>query len=45
MGMLACSGSGSSGTINCHERRIDYEAGLCKRCLELLSSGFWKFTA
>ena len=31
-------------TINCHERRIDYEAGLCKRCLELLSSGLWKFT-
>lgn len=31
-------------TINCHERRIDYEAGLCKRCLELLSKGIWKFT-
>ena len=31
-------------TINCHERRIMYEAGLCKRCLMLLSRGIWKFT-
>lgn len=31
-------------TINCHERRIDYEAGLCKRCMELLDKGIWKFT-
>ena len=31
-------------TINCHERRIEYEAQLCKRCMELLSSGLWKFT-
>lgn len=31
-------------TINCHERRVMYEAGLCKRCLELLDSGLWKFT-
>ena len=31
-------------TINCHERRIDYEAGLCGRCLNLLSRGLWKFT-
>lgn len=31
-------------TINCHERRIDYESGLCGRCLKLLSSGLWKFT-
>ena len=31
-------------TVNCHERRISYEAGLCKRCLELLSCGIWKFT-
>ncbi len=30
--------------INCHERRIDYEAGLCRRCLELLGSGRWNFT-
>ena len=30
--------------INCHERRIDYEAGLCKRALELLSKGVWNFT-
>ena len=22
--------------INCHERRIDYEAGLCRRSMELL---------
>ncbi len=31
-------------TINCHERRVDYEAGLCKRCMELLDKGIWKFT-
>ena len=31
-------------TINCHERRVVYEAGLCKRCLELLDSGIWKFS-
>lgn len=31
-------------TINCHERRITYEAGLCGRCLMLLSRGIWKFT-
>lgn len=31
-------------TINCHERRIDYEVKLCHRCMELLSSGIWKFT-
>jgi threonine dehydrogenase-like Zn-dependent dehydrogenase len=31
-------------TINCHERRIDYEAGLCRRCMELLGKGIWKFT-
>lgn len=30
--------------INCHERRIDYEAGLCRRCMELLDKGIWKFT-
>ena len=30
--------------INCHERRIDYEAGLCKRCMELLDKGIWNFT-
>ena len=30
-------------TINCHERRIDYEAGLCKRCLELIDRGIWSF--
>ena len=31
-------------TINCHERRIDYEAKLCERCMMLLSRGIWKFT-
>ncbi|MBR3271081.1 MAG: alcohol dehydrogenase catalytic domain-containing protein [Clostridia bacterium] len=31
-------------TINCHERRIDYEAGLCRRCMELLEKGIWQFT-
>lgn len=30
-------------TINCHERRIDYEAGLCARSLELLDRGIWRF--
>lgn len=30
-------------TINCHERRIDYEANLCRRCMELLDRGVWKF--
>ena len=30
--------------INCHERRIGYEAGLCRRCMELLEKGIWKFT-
>jgi threonine dehydrogenase-like Zn-dependent dehydrogenase len=30
--------------VNCHERRIDYEAFLCKRALELLSKGIWRFT-
>ena len=31
-------------TINCHERRIEYESMLCKRCMELLEKGIWKFT-
>lgn len=30
--------------INCHERRIDYEATLCKRALDLISQGKWQFT-
>ena len=30
-------------TINCHERRIDYEADLCRRCMKLLESGQWQF--
>lgn len=29
--------------INCHERRIDYEFTLCKKCLEMLSTGKWDF--
>lgn len=29
--------------INCHERRIMYEFGLCKRSLELIASGVWNF--
>ena len=29
--------------INCHERRIMYEAGLCRRCLDLIDSGVWNF--
>ena len=29
--------------INCHERRIEYEAELCKRCLALISQGVWNF--
>jgi len=31
-------------SINCHERRIMYEASLCQRCLDLLGSGRWRFT-
>ena len=31
-------------TINCHERRIAYEADLCRRCMELLEKGIWKFS-
>lgn len=31
-------------SINCHERRVMYEAALCQRCLDLLASGRWKFT-
>jgi len=30
-------------TVNCHERRIDYEADLCRRCMELLDRGIWNF--
>lgn len=30
-------------TINCHERRIDYEADLCRRSMELLAKGLWDF--
>ena len=30
-------------TINCHERRIDYETTLCPRCLDLIDRGYWKF--
>ena len=31
-------------SINCHERRVMYEATLCQRCLDMLSSGQWNFT-
>ena len=30
--------------FNCHERRIEYEATLCKRGINLISQGLWKFT-
>ena len=30
-------------TVNCHERRIDYETELCRRCMELLDKGIWQF--
>ena len=30
-------------TINCHERRIDYEADLCRRSMELIDKGIWNF--
>ncbi len=30
--------------INCHERRIGFEVGLCRRALTLISKGIWKFT-
>ena len=29
--------------INCHERRIMYEYGLCRKCLEMIASGDWRF--
>ena len=29
--------------VNCHERRIEYEATLCPRCLDLIARGYWKF--
>ena len=29
--------------INCHERRIMYEHGLCLKCLEMIASGEWDF--
>ena len=28
---------------NCHERRTDFQMELCKRALEMLSTGYWKF--
>lgn len=31
-------------SINCHERRIMWEVEVCRRCLDLLSKGIWKFT-
>ena len=31
-------------SVNLHERRIDYEAKICQRCIDLLASGQWKFT-
>jgi threonine dehydrogenase-like Zn-dependent dehydrogenase len=30
-------------SFNCHERRIEHEAMLCQRALELISKGIWKF--
>ncbi len=30
--------------FNCHERRIEYEATLCKRAIQLISQRQWKFT-
>lgn len=30
--------------INCHERRIEFETELCRRGLDLISKGIWKFT-
>lgn len=29
--------------INCHERRIEYEATLCQRAIELIERGMWQF--
>ena len=29
--------------INCHERRISYEAELCRRCLDMIDKGIWNF--
>lgn len=30
--------------INAHERRIEFETELCRRALDLISKGIWKFT-
>jgi len=30
--------------VNCHERRIMWEADLSQRCMTMLSKGVWKFT-
>ena len=30
--------------FNCHERRIEYEATLCKRGINMISQVLWKFT-
>lgn len=30
--------------INCHERRIMFEVDLCRRALDLISKGIWKFS-
>lgn len=29
--------------VNCHERRIEFEAELCRRALDLISKDIWKF--
>lgn len=29
--------------VNCHERRIEFEADLCRRALDLISKDIWKF--
>lgn len=29
--------------VNCHERRIEFEVGLCRRALDLISKDIWKF--
>lgn len=29
--------------VNCHERRIEHETTLCRRCIDMLASGQWGF--
>lgn len=30
--------------LSCHERRLEFQTECCRRCLDLISKGEWKFT-